>query len=323
MRSVFRAVPLVAAVIAAGCASSPPRLPAPRCIDVDAHHGRLLPLELRPARVYGIALSYAGHADETGTGADAGLRPPVFKKSPDSLNAGGRPVRIPSRAALIETLERLEPGLGRRADREFAELPALLDYEAELAFVLLEDVEWRRIDERAYAPRMGFFVANDLSARSVAVLGEGRPDRDDYWGASKSFPGFLPVGSSMWVPDDLTLDAVPCVMLTAEVNGGTRQRESTARLLYTPRQMLKSIAASFPGDLPGEGDVVLTGTPEGVALQVPAWKTALAHLLGIDRFMRLSSVLGMAERSGRFLAPGDEVTVSGGPLGSVSARIVR
>lgn len=110
--------------------------------------------------------------------------------------------------------------------------------------------------------------------------------------------------------------------LTAEVNGEVRQRETTARLLYTPRRMLRAIAARFPDDLPGAGDLVLTGTPEGVALRVPAWKRALADLLGIDRFARLSLLIGMAERSGRFLSPGDLVTVSGGPLGSASVRIV-
>lgn len=316
MRMVF-----LAALIVAGCASPPARPPTVRCVDIDARCGQFLPLVLRPARVYGIGLSYAGHAAETGGRSDASVRPPVFKKSPSSLNASGRPVHTPSRAALIETLERLEPGLGRRAEREFGDLPVLLDYEVELAFVLLEDADWGRLGEKAYAPRIGFFIANDLSARSVAVLGEGRPGRDDYWGASKSFPGFMPVGPSIWVPDSPTLDAVPCVVLTAEVNGETRQRETTARLLYTPRQILQFIAAALPDDLPGEGDVVLTGTPEGVALRVPAWKTALADLLGIDRFTRLFSVIAMAERSGRFLAPGDEVTVSGGPLGSVSVRI--
>ncbi|MDD5556541.1 MAG: fumarylacetoacetate hydrolase family protein [bacterium] len=308
---------LVAVVTVAGCASPP----ALRCVDMDARGGRLLPLGLSPARVYGIGLSYAGHAGETGLRRRARTGPPVFEKGPSSLNAMGRPVRMPSRAELIDALERLEPGLGRRADREFADLPALLDYEAELAFVLLEDVDWRRIDERAYAPRMGFFIANDLSARSVAVLGEGRPDRDAFWGASKSFRGFMPVGPTMWVPDALSLDAVVCVILTTEVNGEVRQRDSTGRLLYTPRRMLKAVAARFPDDLPAEGDVILTGTPAGVALRVPAWKTALADLLGIDRFARLSSVIGMAERSGRFLAPGDEVTVSGGPLGSVTTVI--
>ena len=322
MRNAMRTAVVALAAFAAGCATPPAPLPAVGCVDIDARHGRFLPLELCPARVYGIGLSYAGHAGETGAQTGAEAQPPVFRKSPGSLNAEGRPVRVPSRARLVDALDRLEPGLGRRAARRFKDLPALLDYETELAFVLLEDVDWRRIEEPSYAPRMGFFVANDLSARSVAALGEGRPDRDDYWGASKSFPGFLPVGPSIWVPDAPSLDVVPCVTLTAEVNGEVRQRETTARLLYTPRRMLRAIAARFPDDLPGAGDLVLTGTPEGVALRVPAWKRALADLLGIDRFARLSLLIGMAERSGRFLSPGDLVTVSGGPLGSASVRIV-
>lgn len=321
MRGAMRTATVAVAAFAAGCATPPARPPAIGCIDIDARHGRLLPAALCPARIYGIGLSYAGHAGETGARTDAEAQPPIFKKSPGSLNAEGLPVRVPSMPLLVEALDQLEPGLGREAARRIKDLPALLDYEAELAFVLLEEVDWRRIEEPSYAPRIGFFVANDLSARSVAALGEGRPDRDDYWGASKSFPGFLPVGPWIWVPDAPTLDAVPCVTLTAEVNGEVRQRETTARLLYTPRQMLRGIAARFPDDLPSAGDLVLTGTPEGVALRVPKWKRTLADLLGIDRFARLSLLIGMAGRSGRFLTPGDLVTVSGGPLGSTSVTI--
>lgn len=318
MRRLFQAALFASAALAAGCAGRP----GAGCLDMGPGRGRLLPLELRPARVYGVALSYAGHARETGSLFRPPEGPAVFRKSPASVNAGG-PARMPSRADLLAALERLEPGLGHRADRAFPRLAPLLDYEAELAFVLLDDVDWARIDEPAYAPRLGFFVANDLSARAVAVLGEGRPDRYDYWGVSKSFPGFLPVGRSMWVPAEPSLDAVPCVTLTAVVNGETRQRETTGRILYTPRAMLKAAAAAFPRNPPGRGDAVLTGTPGGVALRVPAWKTALANLLRLDRFRRLASVLGTAERSGLFLSPGDDVTVSAGPLGSVTTRIVR
>lgn len=291
-------------------------------MEMDERSGRFQRLTLDPKRIYGLGLTYASHIAETGARFDAGEPPPVFKKPLRALDQAGSPVRMPSRDDLLETLDRLEPGLGEEASRRFPGLPALLDYEAELAFVLLEDVDWEKIDDPGYAPRLGFFIANDLSARSIAVLGEGRPDREEYWAESKGFPGFLPVSAGAWVPDKPALDSIPCVELVTEVNGEVRQRETGANLLYTPRQMLKFIAGRFPDDLPQAGDVVLTGTPGGVALRVPAWKARAADLLRLDRFTRLSSIIGSAERSGRFLRPGEEVTVSGGPLGSVSVRIV-
>lgn len=69
------------------------------------------------------------------------------------------------------------PGLGDTLRADYPKLSALLDYEVEMGFVLLEDVDPSQLDQPSFAPRLGFFIANDLSARSVGILGEGQPNR--------------------------------------------------------------------------------------------------------------------------------------------------
>jgi 2-keto-4-pentenoate hydratase/2-oxohepta-3-ene-1,7-dioic acid hydratase in catechol pathway len=313
------------ALLCAGCAQlwSIPRPADFDCLELDERHGWLVPLELQPGRIYGLGLTYASHARETGSSLDPAPPPPVFRKGIGSLNLLGSPVRVPSRGEIIAALEEVEPGLGGRVDAKFEYLPPLLDYEVELAFVLLEDVECEMLDDPGYRPGVGYFLANDISARAVAILGEGRPNRIDFWGASKSFPGFLPIGTHVWIPHSGNPDSCPCVELTTAVNGELRQSASTRELMYTPRRMLKLICDRYSGDPPRKGDVVLTGTPGGVALQVSPWKARAADFLGLDRFTKLSSTIRSAGRDRRFLKPGDDVVVSGGILGEVRTAIVR
>jgi len=188
---------------------------------------------------------------------------------------------------------------------------------------LLEDVDWQRIEDPDYAPPLGYFIANDISARTIAILGEGKNNRYEYWGASKSFEGFLPVGTQMWIPDSHEPDSILSTVITTKVNGKIRQKQSTTDMIYTPRQMLLFISEKYPDNLPRKGDAVLTGTPGGVAMQVPVWKGWLADTLGLDRFVKLASSIGFAKKSKKFLKPGDVIEVSGGILGEVKTEIVR
>ncbi|HRZ86257.1 MAG TPA: fumarylacetoacetate hydrolase family protein [bacterium] len=291
------------------------------CLEAREGAGRLVPLELRPKNIYGMGLTYATHIRETASRFDPHEAPPVFRKQSVSWNPSGRPVRLPDRQALIACAESVEPGLGKRLDKDFKELPALLDYEGELGFVLLEDVDWKKVRDPSYAPAIGYFVANDISARTIAALGEGMDGRYAYWGASKSFDGFLPAGRMMWVPDTHRPDAILSAVITTRVNGEVRQRQSTTDMIYTPRQMLIFIAQKYPQDLPRKGDVVLTGTPSGVALRIPGWKAALSDTLRLDRFTKLGFLIRAGRKNPRFLKPGDIVEVSGGPLGEVRTEI--
>ncbi|MEM7138974.1 MAG: fumarylacetoacetate hydrolase family protein [Myxococcota bacterium] len=291
--------------------------PAPvTCYDLG--QGAYVPLDV-PPQAFGVGLSYATHIEETASTYDPRGRPPVFKKHPRGVIRTGGKVRRPTREEIIAAADVLEPGLGGRLEEDFSELPPLLDYEVELGLVLLDDIDPSDLADPTFAPPLGFFIANDLSARSLALLGEGERSRYTYWGASKSFAGFMPVADRAWVPQTPDTNAIPCVEIETIVNGEVRQRQSTTDLIYTPRQMLEFVHAAFPEASLSKGTIVLTGTPGGVAMTTPRWLVRLANALQLSRFRKLSSKL--SNRNEAFLDVGDRVTVRGQGLGKVSVTI--
>ncbi|MBW1893537.1 MAG: fumarylacetoacetate hydrolase family protein [Deltaproteobacteria bacterium] len=284
----------------------------------------LVDMDLKPKKVFGFGLTYPGHIAETQCGYSPGKIPPIFKKGIIALNPSHDTVYLPTHAQIISALEKLEPGIDTKIKEEYGdiEIPPMVDYEVELAMVLLENVAWEKLPDENYMPAVGYFLANDISARSLAVIGEGMNNRYDYWGASKSFPGFLPLGKKVWVPDVPQANATFCTILTTKVNGEIRQQQTTEKLLYTPKEMLSFIYTGYNSDLPMKGDIILTGTPSGVALQVPKWKRCLANFFGIGRFTKLAKLIEV-EKDGKlfFLKDGDRVEISGGVLGSISVAI--
>jgi 2-keto-4-pentenoate hydratase/2-oxohepta-3-ene-1,7-dioic acid hydratase in catechol pathway len=260
---------------------------------------RVQPRVLVPRRIVALGLTWRDHLRETGERA-APEGPARFERDPASLVSDGN-VRRPGHAELVAALEKLEPGLGAAAAARHTPLPALLDYEIELAIQLLED------------GRLGWLVANDITARTVQILGEGARDRMRFWSASKSFPATLVLGDQLLVSDE-----TPDLELVLRVRGEVRQRARTTSLLYPAAELVRhasSVAPLAPGDL------ILTGTPAGVALSVPRWQRVLvAPLLG--RFGRLGASLRRARRGRRYLEPGDAIEMEAGPLGVVRATVV-
>jgi len=271
--------------------------------------------------IYGIGLAYAKHINETASGFDPSLDPPVFKKQTLSLIKGGGDVTIPTREALLMAVETLEPGVGETLLNQEMELLALLDYEAELAFVLLEGITAKDLDNPSFVPKLGFLVSNDLSARSIAILGEEQKNRYDYWGASKSYPGFTPINGQVWVPNQHLPNAIPCVTLQTHVDGELRQKENTRNLIYTPKDMLLFIQEKYVLTAMNKGDLILTGTPGGVIFNIPRWKSRLAALLELDRFQKLA-ISQKPSSAEKFLKAGNQVSISAEWLGTVGVTIV-
>jgi 2-keto-4-pentenoate hydratase/2-oxohepta-3-ene-1,7-dioic acid hydratase in catechol pathway len=282
-----------------------------RALDPSHTPGRTLALELAPKRVHALGLTYAAHIQETGGEAGG---PAVFAKDAGALLRHGDTVASPSREALLEAVARLDATLAARVGARFAELPPLLDYEVELGLVLLEDVRAEVLERPDFAPPVGYFLANDVTARTVQVLGEGREDRMAFWGAAKSLPGFLVAGPTLWVPEAPWAEACLDVTLTLTVNGEVRQRGRTMDLIGSPRELLRLAVRAQPSGVLERGDVVLTGTPAGVAFAVPAWKRKLAGLLP-GPTARLSAALRVHAHNPRMLRPGDVVEMEGGVLG--------
>ena len=286
------------------------------CYDTD--RGRSVALEA-PPQAFGIGLTYAAHIAETASKFDPDASPPIFRKHPHALVRTGAEVAMPGPAELIAAAEALEPGLGVHLQEVPGELSALLDYEGEMGFVLLRDIDPASLDDPGFAPDLGFFIGNDVSARTLAILGEGQATRFDFWGVSKSFPGFMPVTDRAWVPDKPEANGIPRVLIATTVDGELRQKQSTDNLIYTPVQMLRFIHAKYPDAPLSKGTLVLTGTPGGVALRTPRWLARLSDLLGLGRFKKLSAKLN--GDTSRFLSPGTTVLVRGQGLGEVGVQI--
>lgn len=267
-----------------------------------------------PREVFALGLTWKDHIRETGGNPSRPARPVVFAKHPRAWLPQGDVVRVPSTEEMLAALAALEPGIDARLRARYGFLPALMDYEVELGFVLEEPVTRAALrDASARAPRLSWFLANDLTARACQVLGEGRPDAMAYWSLAKSFPGFLPVSPRAVELSDAPAGAWPALTITTRVNGIVRQRGDVRDIAFTPRDLLTVVADAAGRDLRA-GDTILTGTPPGVAFRVPSWKRRLGDLL-LDRFGKLDAAIGMHVRGAGFLRPGDHVEVDGGPLG--------
>ena len=116
-----------------------------------------------------------------------------------------------------------------------------LDYEVELVLVLGAE---NRI--------AGYAVANDLSARDLQ-------GRETQWARAKGFDSSCP-----WGPWITTADEVAdpeALRLSSQVNGEVRQDSSTSDLVFGPQALVDWIAQTCTLE---PGDIILTGTPEGV-----------------------------------------------------------
>jgi 2-keto-4-pentenoate hydratase/2-oxohepta-3-ene-1,7-dioic acid hydratase in catechol pathway len=186
----------------------------------------------RPGKIVCAGRNYADHAKELGN--DVPTRPILFAKLATSV-----------RGPFDEVVRPLE------VDD--------LDYEAELCVVI--GTGGRRIPkDRALAHVAGYCCANDVSARN-AQLGLG-----DQWLRGKSFDSFCPIGP--WI---VSADEIPdpqALHVRCRVDGILRQDGSTADMIFDVTTLISYISDAFTLE---PGDLILTGTPAGVAMgQHPA-----------------------------------------------------
>lgn len=280
---------------------------------LQAHEGCFIGFNLGhedgPApRVFALGLTYADHMRETGEFA---AQPLVFAKAVRPC-LEPRAIVPPSISELMQVLRGLDAHLVDRLAGRSALPPLLLDYEAEIGMVLLQD--WSPGKDSAM-PQVGYFLANDVTVRSVQMAGLGADDPMAYWSASKSFAGFLPVTSRLWCPQQAHPDAWPDVTVSTLVNGEVRQCAPVTELLYTPQQVLAYAAAQSPDGVLRQHDVVLAGTPAGIAMQVSAWKRRLAACL--PRHLAITAAWRSQKASTRFLQAGDVIDIQADWLGQL------
>ncbi|MEX0985530.1 MAG: fumarylacetoacetate hydrolase family protein [Actinomycetota bacterium] len=122
------------------------------------------------------------------------------------------------------------------------------DYEGELAVVIGRLARNIRSEE-AFRVILGYTCANDVTMRDLQKT-------DDQWTRPKGFDGSCPLGP--WIETDVDPNDV---VIETRLNGDTRQRASTTDLTFGVATLIEYVT-SFMTLLPG--DVLLTGTPEGV-----------------------------------------------------------
>jgi 2-keto-4-pentenoate hydratase/2-oxohepta-3-ene-1,7-dioic acid hydratase in catechol pathway len=179
----------------------------------------------RPARnVFCLGRNYAEHAAERG--AEAPPHPVYFTKPPESVLAPGG--KIVHHAATKE-----------------------LDYEVELTAVI--GVGGRDIArDEALGHVFCYTVVNDVTARDLQK-------RHGQWFKGKSLDTFCPMGPAL-----VTADEIPDpqgLRITLRVNGETRQSSHTSKMIFPVAECIEVLSLGFTV-LPG--DVIATGTPDGV-----------------------------------------------------------
>jgi 2,4-diketo-3-deoxy-L-fuconate hydrolase len=203
-----------------------------------------------------IGLNYRKHAEESGL--DIPKEPVVFTKALTSIAGPNDTVELPE---------------GSVAG----------DWEIELGFVIGTLTKKVSVAE-ALSHVAGYCLANDVSERDWQIKRNGQ------WGKGKSFDGFGPIGP--WLVTSDELPDPQTIALELAVNGQVKQQSNTADMIFPVAEVV-SYLSQFMTLLPG--DVVITGTPQGV---------------------------GLGMKPPQFLKRGDVMTLSAGPLGTQRQQVI-
>ncbi len=274
--------------------------------------------------VYAAGLVYKKHIKDSAESVDQKKGPVIFLKQMRSLVLAEQSVdvRIPSQNEIYADLDALEPGISKTLNEKFPDgFPKMLDYEAEIGVHFTRDVSWDELSGSALKNAVSFFSANDVSMRSVQILGEKQDNKSDFWSLAKSFKRFMPV-SQPKVVSQLSLDQWPVLYVRSWVNGESRQNDTTADIAYTPRKIFQNFDMKFPGKKIPAGAALLTGTPAGTAFKVSKIKKFFANFLFLSRFSMLKIAAKSAADDPNFLKAGDEVIVEVQGVGQNRIRVV-
>ncbi|HEX6446504.1 MAG TPA: fumarylacetoacetate hydrolase family protein [Streptosporangiales bacterium] len=212
-----------------GLARTRDALDAGRLPQLDPSGLRVGPPVARPSAVVCIGQNYAAHAAESG--AEPPAVPIIFLKTPNTVVGPDDDVRIP-----------------RGAKRT--------DWEVELAVVIGRRASYLDSPEDADAYIAGYATSNDVSERDFQLDQSG-----GQWSKGKCCATFNPVGPWL-VPADEVGDPQD-LRLRSWVNGEPRQDSNTADMIFGVRHLVWHLSQYLVLE---PGDIVNTGTPQGVAL---------------------------------------------------------
>jgi 2-keto-4-pentenoate hydratase/2-oxohepta-3-ene-1,7-dioic acid hydratase in catechol pathway len=208
-----------------------------------------------PEKLICIGLNYKRHARETGLPIPE--VPVLFSKFNNALAGTGEPIPLPDNAFQY-------------------------DYEVELGVVIGKEARYVRVDE-ALDYVFGYFTVNDMSVRDLQF-------RTSQWLLGKTLDKFFPTAPYLVTADEV--GDPQKLGLSCWVNGELRQNSNTADMIFSVAECISYISQYMTLK---PGDVISTGTPEGV-------------------------VMGMTEKN--WLKPGDEVVVEVEGLGKCTNCMV-
>ncbi|MNO68273.1 Ureidoglycolate lyase [compost metagenome] len=185
-----------------------------------------------PGKIICIGLNYRRHAEETGMAIPE--YPILFNKFNNTLTGHGSEVPLPKTSHKV-------------------------DYEAELGIVIGRTAKYVA-EEEALDYVFGYCIANDLSARDLQM-------RTSQWLAGKSCDKFSPIGPYLVTADEVGDPNQLDIQCT--VNGELRQNSNTSDMIFNCKQIVSYVSQCMTLS---PGDIILTGTPEGVVMGYPPEK---------------------------------------------------
>lgn len=131
-----------------------------------------------------------------------------------------------------------------------------VDYEGELGIIIGKTAS-NVSEEDALDYVFGYFVANDVSARDLQF-------RTQQWLIGKTCEKFFPTGPYLVTADEIKDPQSLSIKTT--VNGEVRQRSNTSQMIFSCRKIIHYVSKYMTLK---PGDVISTGTPEGVIVGYP------------------------------------------------------
>ncbi|MFB6819130.1 fumarylacetoacetate hydrolase family protein [Streptomyces sp. NPDC056347] len=183
----------------------------------------------RPSALLCIGQNYAAHAAESG--AEPPEQPILFYKSPNTVVGPYDDVLIP------------------RGSKK-------TDWEVELAVVIGRRASYLDSPADAAAHIAGYAVSNDVSERAFQLEESG-----GQWSKGKSCATFNPLGPVLVTADEV--GDPQALRLRSYVNGEPRQDSGTADMIFGVAHLVHHLSQYLVLE---PGDVINTGTPQGVAL---------------------------------------------------------
>lgn len=189
---------------------------------------RLNEIDFLPAvnagKILAVGRNYVDHAIEGG--AEPPKAPLIFNKLPNSLNAHEAPIVLPT-------------------------ISDKIDYEAELAVVIGKRA--KQVSEaEALDFVFGYTLMNDVTARDLQ-RGDGQ------WTRGKGLDSFAPLGPFITTRDEI--EDVQNLKIEGILNGRAMQSSNTSKMIFKVAYLISYISQGITLE---PGDVIATGTPEGV-----------------------------------------------------------